>query len=198
MKLLAFTDSHGSDKALKSVKEKKVKEKPDYILCLGDFTIFGHNQKKILKKIDKLGKNIFLIHGNHEFEEEVIDDLKDLKNIKFIHGNIIRIGNYVIIAWGGGGFAIKDNEFYEFSKELKKVVKKNDKIILLTHGPPYGTKIDLIGDQHCGTKTYTSFIKKYKPILALAGHLHENNGLDDYIGKTKIVNPGPEGRIFLV
>ncbi|MBS3097214.1 hypothetical protein J4209_00295 [Candidatus Woesearchaeota archaeon] len=41
-----------------------------------------------------------------------------------------------------------------------------------------------------------TFILKVKPDLAISGHLHENAGKEDKIGKTKIVNPGPFGKII--
>jgi len=196
MKILAFTDTHGSDKALKGVKKKA--KNVDLIICLGDFTIFGHNQKRILKKINSLGKKILLLHGNHEVIREVKKDLKDLKNIKFMHNNIHKEGKILFLGWGGGGFALKEPDFKDLVKKFKAKKKKDNKIVLLTHGPPYGTILDLIWDQHCGCKTYTSFIKKYKPAFALSGHLHENNNKKQKYGKTMLINPGPHGKVISI
>ena len=81
------------------------------------------------------------------------------------------------------------------AKTIKKKIE-GKKIIFITHGPPYGTKIDLLGTNYAGNKSYTNFIKKEKPILALCGHLHENFGKTDQIGPSKLMNPGPEGEII--
>ncbi len=35
-----------------------------------------------------------------------------------------------------------------------------------------------------------------QPDIALCGHIHENNGTEDLIGKTHVINPGPLGRLI--
>ena len=67
----------------------------------------------------------------------------------------------------------------------------------MTHGPPYGTLLDLIDDDHVGCQSYTSFIEKNKIPLHLCGHLHENfKVIDEYKERTAIINPGPDGMII--
>jgi len=80
----------------------------------------------------------------------------------------------------------------------EKITKK--KIILITHGPPYKTKLDYIDylKEYVGCKSYTTFIKKYKPILALSGHIHETFGKKDKTGQTEIINPGANGMIIKI
>ncbi len=71
MKILGFTDMHGSLSALKKLKKKA--KKADIVLCLGDFTIFGDNLIYFLKKINNFGKPVLMIHGNHEYRREIQD-----------------------------------------------------------------------------------------------------------------------------
>ena len=66
MKLLAFTDIHGSLTALKRIEQKIKSEKPDLLVCAGDISIFEHGIVGILKKLNKLNKKIIIVHGNHE------------------------------------------------------------------------------------------------------------------------------------
>ena len=40
------------------------------------------------------------------------------------------------------------------------------------------------------------FIEQFKPEVAICGHIHENSGKIDYIGKTKVINPGYKGKII--
>ena len=68
----------------------------------------------------------------------------------------------------------------------------------MTHAPPHNTKLDKIIDGHCGNKSIRSFITKSKPDIAFSGHIHENNGKEDKIGKTRVINPGPYGKIVIV
>ena len=91
-----------------------------------------------------------------------------------------------------------DREFEKTSKtKFNKIIGKNKdkKIILVTHAPPYKTNVDRIAGGHCGNKSIRHFIDKNKIDLVVCGHLHENFGKEDKIKKTRIINPGPFGKI---
>lgn len=194
MKILAFTDTHGKAKAIKKIIKKS--KKADIIICAGDFTIFQHNMKKILKILESIGKPVFLIHGNHEDEKTTKKMCERLKNTKFIHKKESQIKGskqLSIIGYGGGGFSLTDKEFEKFAKKYES--KEN--LILVTHAPPYNTQLDKIGT-HRGNKSITAFIKKAHPKLAICGHFHEKFRKQDKIGKTAVINPGPEGVLITV
>jgi Icc-related predicted phosphoesterase len=70
------------------------------------------------------------------------------------------------------------------------------KLVMLFHAPPYGNKTDIIMGDHVGNKSYRDFIREEKPLLVVCGHLHDNEGVQDHIGKTLIINPGPEGKLI--
>jgi len=99
---------------------------------------------------------------------------------------------------GGGGFSQTDKEFEKQSKKFKKFLKdhKDKAFVLVTHAPPYGTKLDYICKDHVGNKSIRKFIKENKVDLTIAGHLHETEGKIDKIDKSTIINPGREGRIL--
>jgi len=201
MKILAFTDLHAGVTAYKKIQAKIKKEKPDHIFCLGDFTIFEQNIGPVIRKISELKKPVLIIHGNHETDVIVRKLCNQYKNMTFAHRKITKLGDYTVIAHGGGGFygqgkLAKDKDFDNFIKENKNKLK--GKIILLTHAPPAYTKLDYLNwlGGHAGCASYQTFIKQYKPILALSGHLHENFRVKQKIGKTLICNPGPEGMVF--
>ena len=192
MKVLAFVDLHGSRKAFNSIKKKA--KLADVIVCAGDFTIFGNDESQMIKEFDKLGKLVLMIHGNHEDSSEVRKECAKTKNVVFIHGRKYQFGNYFFVGWGGGGFSRVDRGFENYSKKWK--FDKDDKIIFVTHAPPYNTKIDRIYEEHAGCNSFTKFIKKNKPIVSISGHLHENNSKMDKISKSLVINPGHEGKIL--
>ena len=189
MKILAFTDLHGNLENLWKIKNKA--KKADIIICAGDFTVFEKDIRKVLKEINNLGKKVLLINGNHENEERVENECKKLANIEFIHKKRHSIEKYTIIGYGGMGFSLRDRDFERFTNKFLK--KKY--LILVTHAPPYGTKIDLLWE-HRGSKSITDFIKKASPLLAISGHFHEHFGHNDAIRKTIILNPGPKGTLI--
>ena len=192
MKLLVFGDIHGSLSALKKIEEKS--RHADLLLCHGDLTIFEQDIDYIMKKLDKLNKEILLTHGNHESEDILKRLSSHYKNIIFIHNKRIIKDNILILGWGGGGFSIRDQKFEKFIKKHKEEIRKH-KTILLVHVPPYGTKTDRIGKGHVGNKSVRDFIYEYQPLLVVCGHIHEGFG-EDRIKKTLIINPGPYGRVI--
>ncbi len=190
MKLLVFTDLHGNMNCFDKLQKKA--KNVDAILCAGDFTIFGNNQQKILKKIASLDKKIYLIHGNHELVKEVNEDCKKYDNIRFMHRKIFRLGEVTIFGYGGGGFSYDDPQFEKFIESNKdKFSKKN---ILLSHQPPYNTIIDdVVEGQHTGSRSMKKYVRKFS--LVVSGHIHETFDKQKIIGKTLIINPGPNGKI---
>lgn len=196
MKALIFADTHSNKKLIDIIKEKS--KKADILVCLGDLTAFQAYIKTILKELNSLGKPVLMIHGNHESEDTMSKLAKEMKNIYFIHEKIYEFENALFFGYGGGGFAMEDFEFEKVSKKWEtRILKNNDKkIVLITHGPPFGTEIDLISKRHVGNKSYTDFIKTNKIDYVFSGHLHENFGKVGKIGKTFILNPGPEGEII--
>jgi len=198
MKILAFVDIHGSLKALNAIVKKTKKENPDLLVCAGDITIFENGLDYFTHRLSRLGKTILFIHGNHETAENFKYVCSLFKNTNFIHKKIFRAGNCVFIGYGGGGFSLTNKDFEKTAKRLVKQAKKDDKIILVTHAPPYKTKLDNILGEPAGNKSIRKFIEKNNILIAIAGHLHENSGKQDKIGKTKVINPGPEGKILRI
>ncbi|MBN2420828.1 metallophosphoesterase [Candidatus Woesearchaeota archaeon] len=196
MKILAFADTHGDMSALERIREDVKKKDVDLVICAGDFTFFEQHIEIMIKKLSELGTDVLLIHGNHEYDEVVEVICKKYKNIYFMHNKMKRIGKYVFIGHGGGGFYLRDSEFVNEMDKISKKIEKNDEIILLTHAPPFGTKIDAVPPYgHVGNKDYREFIEKNNIILAVSGHIHEGFGKEDKIGKAKVISPGFKGKI---
>jgi uncharacterized protein len=199
MKLLAFTDVHGNESLIRGITKLARAKKPDFLVCCGDLTIFGEEINDILSKFDRIGIPMILIPGNHE---EIIDlkkICKKFKNVIYLHRGILEIEDYVFFGYGGDGFSKEDKDFEKIFKKVGDRIK-GKKIIFLTHQPPFGGKLDKLEYfGHVGNTSYTKFIKFYKPILALSGHLHENFGRMDHVNKkTILINPGPVGKIIKV
>lgn len=199
MKLLAFTDIHGSLTALKRIEHKVKLENPDLLVCAGDISVFEHGIGTIFRRLNKLNKKIIMIHGNHEDTSTYFKYSRIFKNIIFIHKKHFVENNLLFLGYGGGGFSQRDKEFEKLAAtNFKKLIQnnKNKKIIFITHAPPYRTKLDKLGRDYAGNKSFRNFIEKYDIDLHICGHLHENFRKEDKIGKTRIMNPGPFGKII--
>lgn len=196
MKILAFVDIHGSTTAMEKIEEKA--RHSDILVCAGDLTIFEQNLEPLLKRLDKIGKPVLMIHGNHEFEKNIEKVCSTLKNVHFIHKKVYKTGNYKFLGYGGGGFSLEDSGFDSAARIFNKEITSQNKVILVTHAPPYNTNIDKIEKSHHGNKTIRRFIDKSHVDLVVSGHLHETGGKEDIIKKARIINPGPHGKIIEV
>ncbi len=196
MKILAFVDLHGNNKALKEIKKKA--KQADMIACAGDISIFENGLDLLLLQINELNKPVLIIPGNHEDDKDLNELTKMFNNITDIHKKYYIKDNYLFLGYGGSGFSMVDKEFIKASKKLEKEVKKHKdkKIVLITHAPPYKTKLDDILGEPCGNKSIKNFIVKTKPSLVISGHLHENAEKEDKLKETRLINPGPFGKII--
>ena len=198
MKLLAFTDTHGDHTCSRVIAAKIKHHKPDLFVCCGDFTIFEHKIIAFLKTMAGYRVPGYLIHGNHERKDVVLEALHTIKSsLCFIHGRIVENDGLAFVGWGGGGFAREDPGLRAFMESHKKSLKAHDAIVLVTHAPPLGTALDELGDYHVGCKTIRDFVRIFpKTTLVLSGHIHEQFLAEERIGRTLLCNPGPLGTLF--
>jgi Icc-related predicted phosphoesterase len=194
MKFLAFVDLHEDKKTLRLLLERAAQPDVDFLICAGDLTQFSRNIRFIMRQFNNLGKKIYLIPGNHETDEVIAEVVPDYPNFVNINNKSVEIGDYVLMGYGGGGFSAEDASFRKISREWYGKFKER-KTILVIHGPPFGTKTDLLDGHYVGNKDYRAFIERIQPKLVICGHIHETAGVIDKIGETKVINPGGEGMI---
>jgi len=196
MKILAFADIHDSSRAFKELRRKVKEEKPDLIICAGDYTIFDHDLAKVTKKIAGLG-NVFLLHGNHEEKSSAKRETDKYKNIIWMHKKIVEYNGFIFMGFGGGGFQY---EYPEFQKWVEKTESKwkGKKVVLITHAPPHNTLLDDVFGSHVGGKTFKKFVQQNRKDLRLfiCGHIHECMKQKQKIGNCLIVNPGADGMVL--
>lgn len=195
MKILAFTDMHGMHGYAKVLLLKAADA--DLLVCAGDISDWGQDVEKQIRLFEKLGKPFLIIPGNHEDEDILRKICQKISFCCYLHKGSYELGNYIFFGYGGGGFSERDKEFERIAGKFKAALPPGKKVIVVTHGPPYGTKLDLLqGAGHRGCKSLRDFLLDVRPMLHICGHLHENAGNIDKVGVTTVINPGPEGRII--
>ncbi len=196
MRLLAFVDVHTNIEAMKKIEAKAKKGNPDFLICLGDVSIFEEYLDVVMQRFSRLNRKFLVIHGNHESENVMRKICSFYDNTTFVHKKIHYTGDFAFVGFGGGGFSLRDEAFERFVKESGPKIR-NKKIILLTHAPPHNTALDNLHGEHCGNKSITEFIKNNKGVvLALSGHFHETAGKEDHVSNARLLNPGPYGKII--
>jgi Icc-related predicted phosphoesterase len=199
MKILAFTDIHADLNAARKIRSLAKRERVDLMLCAGDLTFFGSGLSDMIKIFD-IGVSLLIIAGNHETFWQIKEMEKRFSFIENIHLKPFKKDNIIFFGCGGSGVTPNNtpNEMNEenFKNMLSRFRNGNDNLILATHEPPYNTKLDTIAGRHEGSRQIRGFIEENRPVYCICGHFHENEGKEDKIGKTIIINPGPSGKII--
>ena len=195
MNILCFADVHAHKQSLKSLLEKA--QKADVLICAGDLSVFGQGLDASMQMLDRAGKMILMVPGNHESEDMVKALSRRFQRVIPLHKQIYRLGDYFFVGFGEGGFSLREPEMEAFFKRVKSLLMKGKKIVFVTHAPPYNTTLDYLPwlGEHRGCQTTVDVIKQFKPILTVCGHFHETSGKNCWVGKTLAVNPGPQGKI---
>ncbi len=198
MRILAFTDLHASLDGFDKLKRKIKKKKPDIIICAGDISIFENGLAYLLSEFNKLKIPFIIVHGNHETESRIKKIASKLKYVRFLHKIHHIIEEILFIGYGGGGFEQIDKNLEKVGRKFKRIIKKNKdkKVIMVTHAPPYKTKLDKLGlGSYCGNKSIRKFIEESRVDYLFCGHIHETAGKKDKIKRTIVMNPGFKGKI---
>lgn len=194
MKLFAFGDTHGDFFVLEY--NKKTAKEAHIVACLGDVSVFSQNIEDIIPHLATVHEDILLIHGNHEDPSDLEELSESHKSIEFCHKKISKREGFTFVCYGGDGFSRMDEEFETFINSIKKSLDPK-KTIFILHGPPHNTVMDMpFENHHSGSLSYRKVIEDIQPLLVLCGHIHEGEHLIDTIGKTLILNPGPDGELI--
>ena len=165
MKILSIADLHGSQYRLNIVLDNIKRYNPDLVVICGDITQFGPGE--VAKNfLDQIPIDTYAITGNID----TLDVVKGIKESKatFLELNKIKRSEYTFVGTNG-----IDNNQVEKLDDKKYFDKKT---ILITHIPPYKTQDKVFIGVFGGSVELRNIIEKYKPILVLCGHIHEDPG----------------------
>lgn len=204
MKILAAGDIHGDSLLVKKLAKKADKENVELVILCGDITD-NNKVEGIIGPFVKINKKVLLVPGNHE-SIATADFLADLYGIRNIHGYSVKykdIGFFGCSAANIGINQLTEKEIFELLKKGFDHVKYLRKKIMVTHTPPTRTKMEkfskkFLGDENLvvASKGVEKAINKFKPDILLCSHLHEAEGIEEKIGRTRIINVGKEGKII--
>lgn len=175
MKILAVADIHGSQYRLNIVLKNIENYSPDLVIICGDITQFGPGElaKNFLNQIPT---ETLAITGNID-TLDVNKAIDESKATNIISKKVIKDGVSFI-----GMDETNQNDFKILEKKAS-----SEKIVLVSHKPPYGAQDKIFIGMHGGSKELRNMIEKIKPCLVLCGHIHEDPGFVK-IGETIVVN----------
>jgi hypothetical protein len=197
MKVLFFSDIHGDMNALRKIVKKS--KEAELVICAGDLSIGGNNLLGMIDELSKIeNKKVLIIPGNNETPQMIEESIDEYENIISIQEELYQDKNITFLGIGGGTIS-PFNTIYELSEdEFKKKLKEFSKIdCLISHSPPKNTLLDSIPNgMHIGSSEIFKWIINNSPRICCCGHVHENAGKEEKLGKTLCFNPGPKGIIM--
>ena len=196
-KLLAAGDFHGDKTAARKLAELAEKENVDLVILNGDL-VEEEDTSGIIGPFVAKKKKVIILPGNHE-TIATADFLAELYNITNLHGYYMRIGDIGFFGCGGANIGLAqltEEEIYETLKKGFEKVKDMRKKIMVTHIHPANTKMELFSKFVQGSKGLRKAIDKFKPDILICGHVHEAEGIEEIVGKTRVLNVGKKGKII--
>lgn len=200
LKILAIGDLHGDSRQALKLAEKAQKEKVDLVILSGDITLAESSLDYLLGPFAKRKIEVLLIPGNHEtmaaanFLEKAYSPY-----VKNIHGLGLKKKDVGIFASGGaniGLFQLTEKETLDTLKKGFDKIKDIKKKIMVTHVHPTGGLMEKLTSFFPGSEAIETAIKKFQPDIAICSHVHEAEGFEEKMGKTRVINVGKKGKII--
>lgn len=195
-KILAASDLHGDSKQVKKLAILAERENVDLVVLCGDITGFVET-KNIIKPFKDKHKKVLVIPGNWD-SFATLDFLAEFYGVRNIHGYSVKYENIGFFGAGGadgpGPGRVTDKEIMSTLRKAYSGLKGIEKKIMVTHSHPKGSLSEFSGVE--GSSAVADAIKRFQPDILLHGHIHEASGIEETIGKTRVINVGKEGQII--
>ena len=195
MKLLVFSDIHGDTAALERLMEREA----DHYIAAGDLTSWGRGLDRCGEILRRRGHRVWVLPGNHESEQQIAEFCARF-GLREFHGRTFEEDGWRV---AGLGYS-NPTPFHtpgEYSEdELARRLEPFaglDPLILICHAPPLDTPLDRIGKgKHAGSRSVREFIERRQPAWFVCGHIHEAEGVQTTLGRTRAVNAGRPGYLI--
>ncbi len=198
LRILASGDIHGDMGLARKLADKAEKENVDLVILCGDLTFFDQSTEGIVGPFVKKNKKVLLIPGNHE-SLATADFLAELYGVKNIHGYSVKYKDVGIFGAGGANIGlhqISEKDIYDLLKKGYDKIKYLKKTIMVTHVHPSETKMEKFSNIVPGSTGVKRAVEKLHPDILLCSHVHEAEGIEEKIGKTRVINVGKKGKII--
>jgi uncharacterized protein len=197
MKILALSDIHGDKTFMREMAEKGAKEQVDLVVLAGDLVDFGDSPEGLIGPFKAKGLEVAVLPGNHEGLAD-INFLVEKYQIKNLHGYTIKNGDIGIFGCGYadiGVHQLNDDDFFKTLKKAHDSLGNVKKKLMVTHVQPNDSILGL-NNPNWGSAGVRRAIELFKPDIHICGHIHETHGIEEVIGKTRVINVGKTGKII--
>ena len=198
MKILALSDIHGDKHWMQEMAERGAKEHVDLVILAGDLVDRDGSSIGLLQPFKDKNLEVVILPGNHEGLAETYFMTEHFK-VKHLHGKALQKGDIGIFGCGYadvGPHQLLEEDFFKTLQETHEQVKKSKKKIMVTHIQPSGSILGL--GVYPGSTGVRKAIEDFQPDIHICGHVHETEGIEEVIGRTRVINVGKKGKIIEV
>lgn len=201
MKFIAFADTHlDTEDQVMAITKRIVNERPDAVVCAGDWCHFGKRRVDDLwafQGLIDIGIPFLFVEGNHESDANV-------RELEKLGGVYLGGSGTVVGKTGFFGLPFSWNPqlpamvLRGFEEDCLLIKNQCDKLVLLTHMPPFGYRRPWLDfpreDDSITGKWIREIMVRVQPDLVITGHLHcGSKPHERVVGGCRIVNPGFAG-----
>lgn len=199
VRFLAFSDHHADPRLQARMYDTAKSEKVDLVFIPGDFSSPGEDMipSNMVGPFLGLNARVYVLHGNHETEASLrfVEQKYQLNPLEgFVHDDVGFFGAHGADV---GPFPTDDEDIFASLAKGHEKVKHAKKKVMITHVHPEGSIIEkMCPVPETGSAAVRKAIDEFKPDLVICGHIHEAGGIEEQIGKTKVVNVAKAGKVF--
>jgi len=189
LKLLLFSDIHNDWKTL----ERILRVDADYYISAGDQVSWGRGLERCGEILRTRGERVWVLPGNHESAAQISQMCAE-NGLNDFHERLFKVGRWHVAGLGYSS-PTPFNTPGEYSEsELARRIEPFaalEPLVLVCHAPPRGTALDQVRPGlHAGSTAVRDFIEKHQPAYFFCGHIHEAEGAETMMGKTRARNLG--------
>jgi hypothetical protein len=195
MKLLLFSDIHNDWKAL----DRLLAIDADYYIAAGDQVTWAKGIERAGEILAQRGDKVYVLPGNHE-SSDMVAEMCARRGLHDFHEQHIKIGQWHVAGLGYSSptpfHTPGEYSEQQIEERLAKFAELSP-LVLVCHAPPFGTALDQVRPGlHAGSKSVRDFIEKHQPAYFFCGHIHEAEGVEIVMGKTRAKNVGKAGHLL--
>lgn len=200
LRILAASDLHGLSVVSRDLAKRAEKEHVDLVVIAGDFLNFGDYSKDMIKPFVEKNIPVVFVPGNHD-TPEAVENFSHAYHAKNIHGSYKIVNDVGFFGSGGSSnlpyfpFSVTEKEMYNNLKMGYEKIRNARKKIMVTHEHPSGTLVEKFSSIP-GSKSVKKAIDKFQPDIFVCGHIHEMEGFEERLGKTRVIVLGKRGAII--
>lgn len=198
-RLLLFSDVHSDHDACRRLVDRA--PEVDVVVGAGDFCVARRGLDDAIALLSAIEVPTVVVPGNSESASELRTACQGWAAAHVLHGEGATVGGVSFFGIGGG---IPVTPFgpwsYDFSEDeaADLLVDCPAQSVLVSHSPPKNVVDRDSNGQHLGSTAVRDAIEEKEPHLVVCGHIHGSWEERGTIGRTTVINAGPNGVVWEV